>query len=172
VQLSVGLAQQEEAPDGPDRAQTVDKGHGRIELRRSLVIDEGVVLAWLQERHAWPGLGAIGWVQAERRSGAEVTVEDRYYLLSRPLSAAAFLEAVRSHWGIENSVHWVLDVTFGEDQSRIRAGYAAQNFAVLRHIALNLLRQQPVKRASLNGRRKMAGWDSAYLLRVLYGEPI
>jgi predicted transposase YbfD/YdcC len=173
VRLSVALAQQEEdAPQPPDQVQTRDKGHGRIETRRALVIDEAAVLTWLQERHHWPGLGAIGWVQAERRMGAEVTAEDRYYLLSRPLSAAAFLEAVRSHWGIENSVHWVLDVTFGEDQSRIRAGHAAQNFAVLRHIALNLLRQQPVKRASLKGRRKMAGWDTAYLLKVLYGKPI
>jgi predicted transposase YbfD/YdcC len=148
---------------------TIGKGHGRIETRRAVVIDDAAVLAWVQERHGWPGVGAIGWMQAERRIGAEVTVEDRYYLLSRPLDAAAFSGAVRSHWGIENAVHWVLDVTFGEDQSRIRAGHAAENVAILRHIALNLLRQQPVKQASLKGRRKLAGWDTAYLVRVLSG---
>jgi predicted transposase YbfD/YdcC len=112
-------------------------------------------------------LEAIGLVHAERRIGEERTSEDRLYLLSHPLSAAAFGEAVRSHWGIENSVHWVLDLSFHEDQSRIRAGFAAENFAVLRHIALNLLRQQPFKRASIKGKRKMAGWDTAFLVQVL-----
>jgi predicted transposase YbfD/YdcC len=155
-----------------DQATIVEKGHGRIETRRLQVIDDAAVLAWLQERHHWPGLKAIGKVPPERRIGTERSTEDRYYLLSRPLSAPAFGEVVRSHWGIENCVHWVLDVTFGEDQSRIRAGHAAQNFAVLRHIALNLLRQQPFKRASLKGRRKMAGWDTNYLLQVLCGKPI
>jgi predicted transposase YbfD/YdcC len=150
-----------------DRAETIEKGHGRIETRRALVIDDPTVLTWIQERHAWPGLAAIGWVQAERRSGSAKSVEDRYYLLSRPLSAHAFGTAVRSHWGIENSVHWVLDVTFHEDQSRIREGYAAENFAVLRHIALNLLRQQTVKRKSIKGRRLKAAWDTDFLLQVL-----
>jgi predicted transposase YbfD/YdcC len=152
-----------------DQAVTVDTGHGRIETRRLQVIDDAAVLGWLQERHAWPGLKAIGWVQAERRIGTERTVEDRYYLLSRPLTAAAFGDAVRSHWGIENCVHWVLDVTFSEDQSRIRAGSAAENFALLRHIALNLLQQQQTKRVSLKGKRKKAGWDTDYLLQVLQG---
>jgi predicted transposase YbfD/YdcC len=155
-----------------DQMTSVGKGHGRIETRQATVIDDPAVLGWVQERHDWPGLGAIAWMQAQRRIGAEVTVEDRYYLLRRSLDAAAFVEAVRSHWGIENSVHWVLDVTFGEDQSRIRAGHAAENVAILRHIALNLLRQQPVKQASLKGRRKLAGWDTAYLLQVLYGKPV
>ncbi len=106
-------------------------------------------------------------VRAERRIGEQRTSEERYYLLSHPLSALAFGEAVRSHWGIENRVHWVLDVSFHEDQSRIRAGYAAQNFAVLRHIALNLLQHAETKRRSIKGRRKKAGWDIAYLLQVL-----
>lgn len=152
-----------------DQAATLEKGHGRIETRRHCVIDDPAVLEWLQKKHAWPGLQAIGWVQAQRRIGTKHSVENRYYLLSRSLSAAAFGAAVRSHWGIENRVHWVLDVIFHEDQSRIRAGFAAENFAVLRHIALNLLRQQQTKRVSVKGRRKKAGWDSNYLLQVLQG---
>ena len=152
-----------------DQAVTVEKGHGRIETRRLQVIGDAAIIAWLQERHAWPGLAAIGRVQAERRIGTERSIEDRYYLLSSPLAASAFGEAVRHHWGIENCVHWVLDVTFGEDQSRIRAGHAAENFAVLRHIALNLLRQEQSKRVSLKGKRKKAGWDTDYLLQILHG---
>ena len=170
VQLSFSLAQRDDfAGIRHDRAETVEKGHGRIERRRAFVIDDAAVLAWLQERHAWPGLQAIGLVRAERRIGPERTIEDRYYLLTRPLAAPTFGEAVRSHWGIENCVHWVLDVTFHEDQSRIRAGYAAENFAVLRHIALNLLRQQQTKRLSVKAKRLKAGWDTDYLLQVLQG---
>ena len=170
VQLSFVTAEEDGfAGIGHDHAATIDKGHGRIETRRATVIDDAAVLAWLQKQHAWPGLAAIGMIHAERRIGGTRTSEDRFYLLSHPLSAAAFGEAVRSHWGIENCVHWVLDLSFHEDQSRIRAGYAAENFAVLRHIALNLLRQQTVKRTSIKGRRKMAGWDHAFLLRVLLG---
>jgi predicted transposase YbfD/YdcC len=172
VQLSVALGQRDDfAGIQHDRAQTIEKGHGRIETRHALVIDDPAVIAWLQERHAWPGLQAIGMVRGERRIGAERAVEDRYYLLARPLPARAFGDAVRSHWGIENqrvpSGCWVLDVTFHEDQSRIRAGYAAENSAVLRHIALNLLRQQATKRQSVKGRRLKAAWDTDYLLQVL-----
>jgi predicted transposase YbfD/YdcC len=168
VQLSFATAQAEEfAGVQHNAAKTVEKGHGRIETRHAWVIDDPAVLAWLQERHAWPGLAAIGLVRGERQIGSERTVEDRFYLLARPLSASAFGDAVRSHWGIENQVHYVLDVTFHEDQSRIRAGYAAENFAVLRHIALNLLRQQTVKRKSIKGRRLKAAWDTDFLLQVL-----
>jgi predicted transposase YbfD/YdcC len=170
VQLSVTTAEADGfAGIRHDQAETIDKGHGRIETRRALVIDDPAVLTWLQDRHAWPGLEAIGMIHAERRIGDKRTAEDRFYLLSHPLSAAAFGDAVRSHWGIENSVHWVLDLSFHEDQSRIRAGYAAENFAVLRHIALNLLRHQQTKRLSVKGKRKQAGWDNAFLLRVLQG---
>jgi len=169
VQLSFALAQQDDqAPAPPDRTQTVDKGHGRIETRRAWVIGDPATLTWVQERHAWPGLQALGWVQAERRIGTEHAVEDRYYLLNSPLPASTFLDAVRGHWGIENRVHWVLDVTFHEDQSRIRQGYAAENFAVLRHIALNLLQRQQTKRLSVKAKRLQAGWDTDYLLRVLH----
>lgn len=149
-------------------ATAVDKGHGRLEIRRHTVLTEADSLAWLQGQHHWPGLQALGKVEAERRIGATRSVEVRYYLLSRPLSAQAFGAAVRRHWGIENQLHWVLDMTFHEDDSRIRAGYAAENVAVLRHLALNLLRQQPTTdRLSLKARRKQAGWDHAYLQQLL-----
>lgn len=170
VQLSVVAAEADHfAGIRHDRAQRIEKGHGRIETRHALVIDDPAVLAWIQDRHAWPGLAAIGMVRAERRIGSDRTSEDRFYLLSASLTAHVFGETVRSHWGIENAVHWVLDVTFHEDQSRIRAGYAAENFAVLRHIALNLLRQATVKRRSIKGRRLKAAWDPEYLLQVLTG---
>jgi predicted transposase YbfD/YdcC len=153
--------------------RTIEKGHGRIEVRRYRVIADLDVLAWLQEGsegHNWPGLKAIGMVESERRIGDKRSTETRYYLLSAPLSAKAFGNAVRSHWGIENSVHWVLDLGFHEDQSRIRAGNAAENFAVLRHLALNLLQHQTEpknRRLSVKGRRLKAGWDNDYLLRIL-----
>ena len=148
--------------------ETITKGHGRLELRHHTVLTEPTYLAWLQEGQRWPGLQALGRVEAERRIGEEQTREARYYLLSRAMSATTFGQAVRSHWGIENAVHWVLDVTFGEDQSRMRAGHAAENMAVLRHLVRNLLeREQSHPGRSLKGKRLKAGWDNAYLLKIL-----
>lgn len=152
-----------------DETRSVNKGHGRIETRRCQVISDPDVLAWLQDGHHWPGLQAIGRVEAERRIGEERSREQRYYLLSARLAARVFGEATRSHWGIENQVHWVLDVAFHEDQGRIRAGHAAENFAVLRHLALNLLRQQQAKHLSLKAKRKKAGWDNDFLLQTISG---
>jgi predicted transposase YbfD/YdcC len=112
---------------------------------------------------------SIGMVQAERRLRHKTTKETGYYLLSLPGDAKRFAEAVRSHWGIENSVHWVLDVAFREDQARVRMGEAANNLAVLRHIALNLLRQEQSSRVGIHAKRLKAGWDNDYLQRILDG---
>jgi predicted transposase YbfD/YdcC len=152
-----------------DADADLDKGHGRLEVRHRWVITDPAYLAWLQQAHRWPGLAAIGMVQTERRLAQTTTLGTRYYLLSRELSARQLGEAVRSHWGIENQVHWVLDVEFGEDQSRIRQGAAAENMAVLRRIALNVVRQHSRQRHSIRTRRLIAGWDDTYLRQLLHG---
>ncbi|HEU5227121.1 MAG TPA: ISAs1 family transposase, partial [Ktedonobacteraceae bacterium] len=102
------------------------------------------------------------------RKGQEVSQETRYFLLSFP-DVNTFARAVRSHWGIENRLHWVLDLAFREDESRVRLGHAPENLAVLRHLALNLLRRETSSRVGIHAKRLKAGWDNAYLLRVLEG---
>lgn len=145
--------------------RTVTGEHGRIDTRDYWLIQEPEVLAYLDPKGRWPNLAGIGMVASER-TGTNTACERRYYICSGDLSVHTFAHAVRGHWGIENSVHWVLDVTFREDHSRIRTGNAPQNFAVLRHMALNLLRHEPSK-GSINTKRFRAALDEQYLLRVL-----
>jgi predicted transposase YbfD/YdcC len=143
--------------------ETVEKEHGRIETRRYYLSDQ---LGWFEGANDWEGLRTVGLVEATREIHGQTSVERRYYLSSLPLKVKEFARAVRGHWGIENKLHWVLDVVFGEDQNRARAGYAAQNLATLRRLALNLLRKEKKKR-SIRGKQLDAGWDHAYLLKVL-----
>ncbi len=145
--------------------QTVNGGHGRIEIRRHWLLD-GV--EHLVDSQLWVGLKRVGLVEAERRlPGQEPTVERRYYLLSLDGGVERFAQGVRSHWGIENQLHWVLDVAFNEDASRVRKDHAPENLALMRHVALNLLRQDSSAKGGIKAKRLKAGWDNDYLLHVL-----
>jgi predicted transposase YbfD/YdcC len=125
-------------------------------------------IEWLQNTHRWPGLKAIGKVERVRESAAKTTTEMAYYLLSTPLSPERLNEVVRSHWGVENQLHWRLDVVMNEDQDRTRLGNGPENLAVLRHLALNAMQKEGSK-GSLRGKFKRAGWNDAYLTRLLPG---
>jgi predicted transposase YbfD/YdcC len=141
---------------------TVDADHGRIETRTATVCTD---IDWLED-HQWPGLTAIGKVVRIRETAAKTTTETAYYLLSSALSPERFNDVVRSHWSVENRLHWRLDVVMNEDQDRSRLGNGPNNLAVLRHMALNVMQKDPTK-GSLRGKFKRAGWDDAYLSKLI-----
>src|SRR5579862_684037 len=157
------------APTDLDRSVEIDKGHGRIEQRTVTVARE---VDWLNGDRRFPGevrlpaVASIIKVAARAELADRCRFETRYYVSSANLSAAQAAEAVRSHWAIENSLHWVLDVTFGDDRSRLRTGHGARNMAVVRHFAINLARAVKDKR-TIKLRRKRAAWDPDFLAKIL-----
>ena len=151
-----------------DYHKTVNKGHGRIEIRECWTISEIDTICHLRGYKNWKKLRTVSRIRSQRWIGEEKSSEDRYHIASIT-GAKPVLAAVRSHWSVENELHWTLDMAFDEDRSRVRKGHGAENFAVLRHIALNLLKQEKSCGRSVRGKRLLAGWDEKYLHKVLEG---
>ena len=161
-----------------DSEITSDWGHGRHEVRRCFCL-QTTPEEWPQALRQWPGLQSVVMIERERRilppegvpAGGQVvpTVTRHYYLSSLPPQAARLMHAIRAHWGIENSLHWVLDVAFGEDDCRVRRDHAPQNLATLRKLTLNLLRQDTKTKCGIKGKRKISGWNEDYMLKILAG---
>jgi len=163
--------------DHPDMAfiehdghETTGKDHGRIEIRRCWTLSDPDCLGYLRNREEWHGVKSLVMVESERIIQGERSTQARYYISSLPGEAKDLLAAVRGHWGIENSLHWVLDIAFREDESRLRKDNGAENMAILRHLALNLIKQEKTFKASVRRKRLRAGWDPAYRLKILGGE--
>ena len=147
-----------------DFYETLDTSHGRIEKRRCWTLAD---LEGLVDGDKWVGLNCIAMVESYRQVGDETTHEVRYYISSLAPEAKPLAEAIRSHWSIENPLHWVLDVAFREDECRIRNGHAPENFTLLRHLALSALNQESTAKVGIKNKRLRAGWDDDYLLKVL-----
>jgi predicted transposase YbfD/YdcC len=160
-------------PDSLDRHATTDGDHGRIEVRRHVVSHD---VAWLSTDRRFPGeprfpgLAAVALVEAEVERGGKTTLSRRYYLSSALLDAPTFARAVRAHWGVENRLHWIMDVVFHDDLARLRTGYGPENMAIIKHMAMNLVRQA-TPTTSLKNRRKLAGWDPSYLETLVRQTP-
>jgi len=143
--------------------QTIDEQHGRREIRDYWSTAD---LASLRTKERWKGLQSVAMVRSERQTSKGSATETRYFISSLPNDAQRIAQAIRAHWTIENQLHWVLDVVFHEDDSRVRSGDAAQNLAVIRHITLNMLRQETSYKKSVRQKRLRAGWDDTYMLKV------
>ena len=146
--------------------ETVEKGHGRIEKRRCWAVSDPSYLGYVNDRGEWTKLESLAMVESERTVNGDTTTQTRYYISSLTNDARELLNGVRTHWGIENAVHWVLDVAFGEDNSRVRVGNSAENFSILRRMALNMLKSETTLKVGVAAKRKRAGWDGEYLLKV------
>jgi len=145
------------------RHQTVDGDHGRIETRDITVIHD---VEWLQKDHRWPGLNSVVMVESTRETGNKIERETRFYITSLELPAGEIGPLIRDHWAVENSLHWVLDMVFRDDECRLRTNHAPANFTTLKHMALNLIRRSTSK-DSIRLRRKVAAWDDEFLVSLV-----
>jgi predicted transposase YbfD/YdcC len=145
------------------RDETIDGDHGRIETRTTTVIHD---VAWLRERHDWPGLKAVVMVESTREIDAKIERETRFYITSLILLANLLGPILRSHWAVENSLHWVMDMIFRDDECRVRTEHAPANFTTVKHMAHNLIRMAPGK-DSIRLRRKVAAWDDNFLATLI-----
>ena len=147
------------------QSETVDGGHGRVETRRYSVLPV-MYLPWMASQK-WQGLQSLVMVERTREINDKISYEKHYYISSLKPNADIIGDAIRSHWCIENKLHWSLDVAFREDQCRVRTGNAASNFAIIRHIALNLLKNEKSSKVGIKIKRSKAGWNNTYLAKVL-----
>jgi len=145
------------------RAETIDADNGRIETRTTTVIHD---VDWIQERHDWPGLNAVAIVESTRETGGVIEKDTRFYITSLVMLAHLLGPVIRSHWAIENSLHWVMDMVFRDDECRVRINHAPTNFTTIKHMACNLLRR-PSGKDSMRVRRKVAGWDDDFLASLV-----
>ncbi len=152
-----------------DYHKTVDKGHGRIEIRECWAFNPHTWQAHFRTLDKWQGLQSVAMIRAQRIVGDKTTLETRFVISSLTSQAKLILQATRHHWGIENKLHWVLDVAFAEDLCRVRQGYAAENLAVIRHLVLNLLRQDKHSKLGIENKRLRCGWDTQYRSEILNG---
>ena len=163
------FANEQKAKDFKDttvsRHETVDGDHGRIETRSVTVIHD---VGWLRERHQWPGLQSVVMVESTREIGDKIERETRFYVTSLALLASLIGPYIRDHWAVENSLHWVLDMVFRDDECRLRTDNAPANFTTLKHMALNLIRRAKSK-DSIRLRRKVAAWDDQFLVSLIAG---
>jgi len=150
-----------------DYKKTINKGHGRIDIRECWSTSNPAYLRLIRGLENWIGLRSIAMIICTRMIGDKVTKYVRYYITSLPSNAERILHAVRKHWSIENKLHWVLDVALNEDHCRVRKDQAPENLAVLRHIALNLLKQEKTAKGGIHAKQLQAAWNDDYLLKVL-----
>ena len=170
LEMLFSYDQQQDFQDAPyDYAKEVKKGHGRIDVRECWATSDPEYLACVGQAHKWANLQSIVMIVRKRIIDGQETIKTRFYISSLDAVAIRILKATRQHWSIENGLHWTLDIAFNEDRSRVRKDHAPANLAVLRHMAVNLLKQETSAKGGIKAKRLQAGWNEDYLIKVLSG---